>query len=190
MLRVHFTGADLARTRFVPTPDPLWEAVLSPHQLRQRTPDADLVTWQRATRSVLGSPACRPGLDRLFWLVPLQHTATLAANQERHAEAMERGGVGDLFAGLTPLFRWRWPVLEAPYPLDKDVHLAGRGLLLVPSYFCRRMPVTFADPGLPPVLVYPITTVDTEPDKSGELRGPAAEPDRGLARPDADGNGS
>jgi len=93
-------------------------------------------------------------------------------------------------SGLTPLFRWRWPVLEAPYPLDKDVHLAGRGLLLVPSYFCRRMPVTFADPGLPPVLVYPITTVDTEPDKSGELRGPAAEPDRGLARPDADGNGS
>lgn len=246
MLRVHFTGADLARTRVVPTPDPLWEAVLSLHQLRRQRPDADLVAWQRATRSVLGSLACRPGLDRLFWLVPLrgyfpdfltpaagvhgidegidevlhtprervrtdltrlaghgglrgwasalargskteladlatslrdyhnvavaphlaQHTETLTATQERHAKVMERGGVGDLFTGLTPLFRWRWPVLEAPYPLDKDVHLAGRGLLLVPSVFCRRMPVTFADPGLPPVLVYPITTADTEPSPS------------------------
>ena len=41
------------------------------------------------------------------------------------------------------------------YPVDQEMRLDGRGLLLVPSYFCWRYPVTLADPDLPPVLVYP-----------------------------------
>lgn len=51
--------------------------------------------------------------------------------------------------------RWRAPVLEVDYPKDADIRLEGRGLLLVPSYFCRGTPVALADPALPPTLVYP-----------------------------------
>ena len=34
--------------------------------------------------------------------------------------------------------------------------MKGRGLRLVPSYFCWQTPVTMADPELPPVLFYPL----------------------------------
>lgn len=52
--------------------------------------------------------------------------------------------------------RWRPPVLEADYPVDHTVDLNGRGLTLVPSYFCWRKPVALADPSLPPTVVYPV----------------------------------
>jgi DNA-binding transcriptional ArsR family regulator len=39
---------------------------------------------------------------------------------------------------------------------DQEIHLDGRGLLLVPSYFLIHHPVTLFDDSLPPVLVYPI----------------------------------
>ncbi|MEV6940453.1 winged helix-turn-helix domain-containing protein [Streptomyces sp. NPDC051172] len=38
-----------------------------------------------------------------------------------------------------------------------SLHLEGRGLLLLPSYFCWRRPTALADPALGPVLVYPVT---------------------------------
>ncbi|QWF85841.1 ArsR/SmtB family transcription factor [Amycolatopsis sp. CA-230715] len=44
-----------------------------------------------------------------------------------------------------------------PYPVDRDLLLKGRGLLLIPSFFCRSVPVTFIDPRLQPVLAYPVT---------------------------------
>lgn len=66
------------------------------------------------------------------------------------------GGVEGLLRGMWPLMNWRPPVLEVQYSYDRDLHLGGRGLRLVPSYFCRRTPVALADPGLPPTLVYPL----------------------------------
>lgn len=54
-----------------------------------------------------------------------------------------------------PMLRWEPSVLSAVYPVDRDVYLGGRGLLLVPSYFCRRTPVALVDDQLLPVLVYP-----------------------------------
>ncbi|MFM9370701.1 ArsR/SmtB family transcription factor [Streptomyces sp. Da 82-17] len=56
---------------------------------------------------------------------------------------------------FAPLLHWQPPVLCAAYPVDRDVHLQGRGLLLVPSYFCRRTPVALLNDELLPVLVYP-----------------------------------
>ncbi|MFD2354202.1 hypothetical protein ACFSTC_40365 [Nonomuraea ferruginea] len=47
-------------------------------------------------------------------------------------------------------------MLEVAYDIDAVLHLGGRGLRLVPSYFCQRTSVTLADPELPPVLIYPI----------------------------------
>ncbi|MFF1450477.1 helix-turn-helix domain-containing protein [Streptomyces sp. NPDC058274] len=70
--------------------------------------------------------------------------------------ALLDGGTQALLDGLRPLARWRAPVLEVDYPVRRDLHLEGRGLLLVPSYFCWRRPTALADPGLDPVLVYPV----------------------------------
>ncbi|MFJ4366914.1 hypothetical protein ACIP4S_22475 [Streptomyces chartreusis] len=53
-----------------------------------------------------------------------------------------------------PWMRRRAPVLEVVYPVERDLHLDGRGLLLVPSCFARS-PVALADTALPPPLVHP-----------------------------------
>ncbi|MFF8918567.1 ArsR/SmtB family transcription factor [Streptomyces sp. NPDC015032] len=64
-------------------------------------------------------------------------------------------GTEGMLKTFGPVLRWRPPVLEADYPVDKEVRLRGRGLLLIPSYFCHRTPVALADSSLPPTLVYP-----------------------------------
>lgn len=93
---------------------------------------------------------------------------------------LDRGGEG-LLSGLGPTMRWKPPVLEVNYPVEHEIRLAGRGLLLLPSAFCWRVPVTFIDPRLPPVLVYPIarelewwagTAVGRGPQTLANLLGP------------------
>jgi len=92
------------------------------------------------------------------WSRVLAHAQADAAGRAR---ALLHGGVEALLASFRPLLRWKPPVLEADYPEDRDVHLAGRGVTLVPSVFCWRTAVTLIDPGLPPVVVYPVErTVD------------------------------
>ncbi|WP_405692900.1 ArsR/SmtB family transcription factor [Streptomyces sp. NBC_01185] len=76
------------------------------------------------------------------------------------------GGVEGMLSGLGPMLRWRPPVLEVSYPrqaADRDMHLAGRGLTLVPSHFNWGEPVAFADPLLPPVLRYSMLHEPTRP---------------------------
>ncbi|MBE8523333.1 winged helix-turn-helix transcriptional regulator [Amycolatopsis sp. H6(2020)] len=70
--------------------------------------------------------------------------------------AFTSGGLEGLFDSMRPLLRWQPPVLEVEYSVDRELNLDGRGLRLVPSYFCHRVPVSFADSGLPPTLVYPV----------------------------------
>ncbi|WP_205302488.1 ArsR/SmtB family transcription factor [Nonomuraea montanisoli] len=82
--------------------------------------------------------------------------AAVDADRACRTRALLRGGVEGLFAGFAPLMRWSPPVLETEYVVDQDLVLGGRGLRLVPSYFCQRAPLTLADPELPPVLIYPI----------------------------------
>ncbi|MFE2316652.1 helix-turn-helix domain-containing protein [Streptomyces sp. NPDC059441] len=72
------------------------------------------------------------------------------------ARVLLDGGTQALLASLRPVARWNAPVLEVDYPVQRDLYLEGRGLLLVPSYFCWRRPTALADPGLAPVLVYPV----------------------------------
>jgi DNA-binding transcriptional ArsR family regulator len=74
-----------------------------------------------------------------------------------------RGGTEEMLDGLGPTVRWRPPYLETRYPVDRTIDLRGRGLLLVPSYFCFRMPTALADPELAPVLVYPVDHPEVEP---------------------------
>ncbi|MEV6969546.1 DUF5937 family protein [Hamadaea sp. NPDC051192] len=71
MLRIHFTGADLARTRLASAPDPLWELSLSIHLLRSRRPDLTLGDWRRTVgdRLVMGGQD-RAEVDLLLELNP------------------------------------------------------------------------------------------------------------------------
>ncbi|MFI5620236.1 ArsR/SmtB family transcription factor [Streptomyces sp. NPDC051567] len=232
MLRIHFTGVDLARVRMAGRPDALWETILSFHRLRDRRDVRLFGDWRTETRSRLNSEtrvlgALIPsrgyfpdfltpvegrygwdtGLDALRGIRPERLRRELAllgagagpvvpprlrelmecgvtllprllgelrgyhrvavepywthiqaqieAERAARGRALLDGGADELLASLPPMLRWRAPVLECDYPVDRDVRLRGRGLLLQPSFFCRRTAVTLQDPELPPVLVYP-----------------------------------
>ncbi|GHE64515.1 transcriptional regulator [Streptomyces longispororuber] len=75
----------------------------------------------------------------------------------RRARALLGGGTRALLDSLRPFAHWKSPLLEVDYPVDRDLYLQGRGLLLVPSYFCWRRPTAPADAEQPPVLVFPAT---------------------------------
>lgn len=229
VLRVHFTAADLVRTRVSDGADPLWETVLSLHRLRDRTPDPALAAWLRSCRcvsweplatllalvprrgyfpdfltppegaagvelglealmstprtrlraelTVLGGRSPLPSwagaladgepaaLRRLAGSVRTYYDGTLGphwphissrAHSDRalRLHALWHGGAEAMLRTYGPSMRWRAPVLEVVYPVDRDLHLDGRGLLLVPSCFARS-PVALADTALPPTLVYP-----------------------------------
>ncbi|MEU7567144.1 ArsR/SmtB family transcription factor [Streptomyces fradiae] len=249
MLRIHFTGADLAGVRMAARPDALWETILSFHRLRDRRGVPVYGEWRSETRTrlngetrLLGAlvpargyfpdfltpPEGLQGLDTALEAIratppdrihaelsvlaserpaaasPPSWTAALAegrpepfsrllgalrgyhraavepywtyiqarveADRAVRGRALLDGGAGELLASLPPMLRWRAPVLEADYPVDRDLRLDGRGLLLQPSYFCRGSAVMYRDPGLPPVLVYPVTHADA-PAAAGESGG-------------------
>lgn len=80
----------------------------------------------------------------------------LAAHRGSVMQRLTESGTESMLSGLAPMIRWKPPYLEASYPHDRTIDLAGRGLQLVPSYFCTRRPVALADANLSPVLVYPV----------------------------------
>ncbi|MFD9305126.1 helix-turn-helix domain-containing protein [Streptomyces sp. NPDC060048] len=254
MLRIHFTGVDLARVRMAGRPDALWETILSFHRLRDRRDARLFGDWRTETRSRLngetrllgalipsrgyfpdfltpveGQYGWDVGLDALRALRPermrrelvllgqgagagsgmaaafgmpsaagtgggadgpvprrlrdfmegatahlprllgelrgyhraavepywTRIQAQIEAERAARGRALLDGGADELLDSLPSMLRWRAPVLECDYPVDRDVRLRGRGLLLQPSFFCRRTAVTLHDPELPPVLVYP-----------------------------------
>lgn len=272
MLRIHFTGVDLARVRMAGRPDALWETILSFHRLRDRRDSRLFGDWRTEARTRLngetrllgalipsrgyfpdfltpveGRYGWDVGLDALRGIRPerLRRELTLLgrsveagsgmaaafgmppaagggahrgaeapvprrlrdfmegdtahlprllgelrgyhraavepywthiqaqieAERAARGRALLDGGADELLASLPPMLRWRAPVLECDYPVDRDVRLRGRGLLLQPSFFCRRTAVTLHDPELPPVLVYPAAA---EP--SSAAAGEAARP--------------
>jgi DNA-binding transcriptional ArsR family regulator len=94
MLRIHFTGADLARTRLVSAPDPLWELSLSIHVLRSRRQNVTLSDWRKAVGDRLrwGS-AVRTEVELLLELNPpvgyFPDFLTPAAGQAGFDEGLE-----------------------------------------------------------------------------------------------------
>ncbi|GAA3847878.1 ArsR/SmtB family transcription factor [Streptomyces sedi] len=130
-------------------------------ELREAARHRDLPPWTGQLAS-----GDRGLLDRVADAVLQIHTrliapdwsrvaSTVAADAERRAAALE-GGLVALLGQLEP-FTWRDPVLTAPYPVDLDLRLRGRGLRLIPSFFCHTTPIAVADPALPPVVVYPVS---------------------------------
>ncbi|MFD9902887.1 ArsR/SmtB family transcription factor [Streptomyces sp. NPDC059063] len=233
MLRVHFTGDDLARTVLGDKPDALWEVSISLHRLQRRDTGVVFGPWRsqvlprippavrllsplapakgycldfltparRSSRATqiealrsTGRETIRadlrefrrqnPRLRLPSWCTQLAEGDTgtlgrlaLAADtyfdaclapywdrvlSQVHRDWMHRttllaqGGWEALFRTLHPSARWSYPVLELDYPVDREMHLHGRGLVLQPSFFCRYNVTSLLDPCLPPVLVYPI----------------------------------
>jgi len=68
VLHIHFTDADVRRTRVAAGPDPLWEAVLSLTKLRSAQLPSHHAWWRRDATRVLGGG--RGWLDVLCGLVP------------------------------------------------------------------------------------------------------------------------
>lgn len=144
------------------------EAILSTPRTQLRTDLATLGTEQKlpswAEALAQGDPGALRGLGSALRRYHRQalhpHWAQIqgAVDAERsaRAKAFLAGGTDGLLGSLHPTVRWNAPVLEIDYPSRQDLFLQGRGLLLVPSYFCRDMPITLRDKSLTPVLVYPI----------------------------------
>jgi DNA-binding transcriptional ArsR family regulator len=80
----------------------------------------------------------------------------VGAERSLRGKTLLDNGIEAMLDSLRPVLRWDRPVLSADYPCPLDIHLDGRGLLLIPSYFCWGKPVALVDPALPPVLVYPV----------------------------------
>ena len=75
----------------------------------------------------------------------------------KHNDTVANGGLESLIPQLHPTLHWDAPVLSVDLShIDRDLHLNGRGLRLVPSFFCWKYPMMLLDPALPPVLVYPV----------------------------------
>ena len=235
MLRIHFSAADLVRTRVETRLDPMWELVLSVHQVAR--PAAYFGGWNRLARQRLGetglmrdaellatltpargyfpdflTPASRatefeagvetvlstdkqrlraevsrldggrgagPWLDdvaagrpaalnRLGVAMRRYHRTVVAPHVDQASEITGRWvtglahralshGLDAVLSKLGPTTRWRAPVLEVDYPETRDLHLDGRGLTLVPTFFGVAHPISLADPRLQPVLVYPVS---------------------------------
>ncbi|MFJ2722045.1 ArsR/SmtB family transcription factor [Streptomyces sp. NPDC087437] len=127
----------------------------------------------------------RERLEELAEALRLLHDALVApawsgvargvhADRAVRSRAVLDGGAHRLLGSLRPFATWEPPVLSVAYPLDQDLHLGGRGLHLVPSWFCWQMPVSMADPVLPPVLVYPVEHPLTAAAPAGHRYGPGA----------------
>jgi DNA-binding transcriptional ArsR family regulator len=104
-------------------------------------------------------------------------TARAAAEHARLTGISAACGVEAMLANLGPTTIWRSAdrVLETPYPMALDIRLNGRGLTVIPSWFCLYMPVALADPALPPVLVHPLAHTPApaiDPDALAKLIGP------------------
>lgn len=90
-------------------------------------------------------------------------SAATAADLALRTRALVDGGTRTLLNSLRPMAVWESPVLTVDYPVEHDLHLQGRGLLLVPSYFCWQRPITLADGQLRPVLIYPVDKTPSTP---------------------------
>ncbi|MFJ1767332.1 ArsR/SmtB family transcription factor [Amycolatopsis sp. NPDC088138] len=96
---------------------------------------------------------------------------TVARDRRRLQSSLDRGGPQLLLSTLHPDITWSPPVLRVRFPVEQTLHLGGRGLRLLPTFFAHGMPTAYKDPGLPPVLVYSIghTSLDSDAEPGPSL---------------------
>lgn len=84
--------------------------------------------------------------------------ACLEADRALRARDFAAGGMERVLAGLHPgHITWKPPVLEVTGTISRciDLHLDGRGLLLIPSWFGCRLPLLDPNAEPQPFLTYP-----------------------------------
>ncbi|MFG2332832.1 ArsR/SmtB family transcription factor [Streptomyces sp. NPDC048604] len=89
----------------------------------------------------------------------LRIDALSGADQALRRRQAARGGLQALLSGLNPRYiKWKQPVLELTMASGRsgDVHLAGRGLLLIPSVFGAVYPALDETAEPSPWLTYPV----------------------------------
>jgi DNA-binding transcriptional ArsR family regulator len=86
-----------------------------------------------------------------------QISRDIEAERTRLVQTLADHGMERTLETLHPYARWDYPVLHIDDYVDQDIHLDGRGIVLVPSFFCRHHPITLRDPELPPLLVFPVS---------------------------------
>lgn len=143
-----------------------------------------LPRWTR--RLAAGDPAvlakvCQ-GLKHFHRTKIAPQMPTIATTIDRdvklHSDTVTTGGFETLAATLHPALKWLSPVLHVDMGhIDRDLHLRGRGIRLVPSFFCWRHPIMPADSSLPPVLVYPVHHHPAWSEQTEQC----ADPERALA---------
>ncbi|NUR70085.1 MAG: winged helix-turn-helix transcriptional regulator [Hamadaea sp.] len=148
------------------------EAVLSTPSAQLRR-EVSLVTVPSRRRSAVdglyhGELTALHRLERGFRLyraVALDfHWAEIAAAFDADRSVRVRQlvdeGIGAMLSGLHPTAYFRDGVLHIGswgMDSDRDIHLGGRGLTVIPCYFKRASQLmVLADSNLPPVLVYPL----------------------------------
>ncbi|WP_086677201.1 ArsR/SmtB family transcription factor [Amycolatopsis pretoriensis] len=183
-----FNAQDLQRVRLAGAADPMWE--LTPAGLvtdfdagcealthtsqervtadviaafRKRSPQLWVRTLAAGDRDAVKVMlrAVRAAHDLLLAPYWVEVQEVVAAERERQAGVLADHGLGGVLRRIPGVLGWDGGVLRVRYPETRTVHLAGRGLVLLPSYFCWCSPVTWIDPGLPPVLVYQARRVTT-----------------------------
>jgi DNA-binding transcriptional ArsR family regulator len=89
---------------------------------------------------------------------PVQATLDAAVEHDRQVRlrAFANGGLDGVLASLRPMASWSYGELRVPAHRDQVINLDGRGLVLLPTFFCLHHPMTLFDESLPPVLVNPI----------------------------------
>ncbi|MET7620371.1 transcriptional regulator [Streptomyces sp. NPDC005408] len=103
----------------------------------------------------------------------------LDAVRAHYARTFLEEGVEGMLASLCPpLVRWRPPVLEVRHPRPVEVHLGGRGLVLVPTVFSWRELSLLYDPyddEAVPRLTVPAVTDPASGSALWRGQGPAAD---------------
>ncbi|MFD7262617.1 ArsR/SmtB family transcription factor [Streptomyces sp. NPDC059874] len=164
MQRIHFTAADVARTRLKITAGPLVESAFA-YGLLGRGVSTPFARWRSQVGDRLRpGPGRLPGgpgtdgeaglgallriieqgaagseLTRVWQAAVAPYWEHLLAFLEVECEARGRvlmgGGAELLLTTLHSRITWRAPVLEIHDAPDEDIHLDGRGLVLAPSVF-------------------------------------------------------
>ncbi|HEV2781522.1 MAG TPA: winged helix-turn-helix domain-containing protein [Actinophytocola sp.] len=149
--------------------DTLLDRLLSTPRMRLQDDLAHLARQQPVSgwTQTLGT-GDRHALSQLAKLVCAYHNVGITPYRDqihvwfkndrvRRADALLTGGTERLLSSLHPRVIWKPPVLQImDYGGDFDLYLHGRGLVLLPSLFCRHHPVALRNADLPPVLAYPI----------------------------------
>ncbi|MER6075350.1 winged helix-turn-helix domain-containing protein [Streptomyces sp. NPDC001817] len=138
-----FVCAELQRVCAAGRPHTPWKVHLA---------EQDHGAWQ------LLQDAVRAGYNGLLAPVWGRITSGFDAEQAWRAQILARQGIRAMLAGLSSGIRWRGAVLEIDSPENREIHLAGRGITLLPSASWAGRPLIGDYPHRPALLVYRAVT--------------------------------